>query len=218
MKIGVFDSGIGGLSVVRAIQYAVPDAEVIFRNDSANVPYGSKSNAEIYELCRPIFDQLIVDGCEVIVVACNTVTTNLIQKLRADLLVPLIGMEPMVKPAADLSTTKVIAVCATPRTLKSKRYAWLKEEYAQGVTVLEPNCSDWSAMIESNRIDHEKIRDIVEDVIAKGADIIVLGCTHYHWIEAEIHKLANGRARVLQPEVPVIAQLKRVLPGLPQLS
>lgn len=215
MKIGVFDSGIGGLSVVRAIQLALPDAQVIFRNDSANVPYGTKSNAVIYTLCRPIFDQLIADDCDVIVVACNTVTTNFITQLRAELQVPLIGMEPMVKPAAEATKSKIIAVCATPRTLKSKRYAWLKQEYAAGITVLEPKCGDWSAMIESNRLDHEKIRDIIDEICEKGADVIVLGCTHYHWIEAEIRKLANCRALVLQPEVPVIAQLKKIITELP---
>jgi len=149
-----------------------------------------------------------------VVVACNTVTTNLIDELRKEFDIPLVGMEPMVKPAAAQTKTGVIAVCATPRTLASKRYQWLKDEYAREVKVLEPDCSDWALMIESNKLDREKIAKTVENVISRGADQIVLGCTHYHWIEAIIKQMAQGRAAVIQPEAPVVAQLKRVLSQL----
>jgi glutamate racemase len=131
--------------------------------------------------------------------------------LRAEFNIPIVGMEPAVKPAALASKTKVIAVCATPRTLSSKRYKWLKEEYAAGIKVLEPDCSDWALMIENKQIDREKIANTVEEICNQGADQIVLGCTHYHWIEEEIKQLAQGRAEVIQPEKPVINQLKRVL-------
>jgi glutamate racemase len=128
--------------------------------------------------------------------------------------VPLVGMEPMIKPAALATQTGIIAVCATPRTLSSDRYAWLKKEYAKGVKVLEPDCSDWAYMVESNNLDREKIAKIVNEVCDQNADQIVLGCTHYHWIEQQIKDLAQGRARVVQPEVAVVAQLKRVLEQL----
>jgi glutamate racemase len=144
-------------------------------------------------------------------VACNTVSTTLINQLREELAVTLIAMEPMVKPAAEQTKSGVIAVCATPTTLSSARYAWLKETYATNVTVLEPDCSDWSYMIEHGAIDEQKIAQRIEETIKQGADVIVLGCTHYHWIEELIKRLAAGRALVLQPEAPVIAQLKRVL-------
>ena len=123
-------------------------------------------------------------------------------------------MEPMVKPAAELTKTKTIAVCATPATLASNRYRFLKEEYAKGVKVLEPNCSNWSSMIENNEIDHDNIKDLTNRVCEEGADVIVLGCTHYHWIEEEIAQIAQGRAVIIQPEKPVIEQLKRVLEQL----
>ncbi|PJE65678.1 glutamate racemase [Candidatus Saccharibacteria bacterium CG10_big_fil_rev_8_21_14_0_10_47_8] len=213
-KIGVFDSGVGGLSVAQAIQKALPESEIIYKDDKQHVPYGNRDVEEIHGFVLPILRSLVDEGCEVIVVACNTVTTNLIENLREELNVPLIGMEPMVKPAATASKTGIIAVCATPRTLSSERYRWLKSEYAKEVKVLEPDCSDWPYMIETNQINHEKIANIVNNLCGQGADQIVLGCTHYHWIEELIKQMAAGRATVIQPEQPVIAQLKRVLQQL----
>lgn len=210
-KVGVFDSGIGGLSVAQAISRELPSLEIVFKNDALHVPYGTRSIDEIYEFTKPILQNLVDEGCEVIVIACNTVTTNLIGKLREEFSVPLVGMEPMVKPAAKATRSGIIAVCATPRTLASERYKWLKDEYAKNIKVLEPDCSDWSYMIESNQVDREKITNIVDEICSQGADQIVLGCTHYHWIEELIKELASGRAAVIQPELPVIEQLKRVL-------
>ena len=145
MKIGVFDSGIGGLSVAKAIEKALPEHEVIFRNDSRHVPYATRPVAEILRFVVPIFQTLVDDGCSVIVVACNTVSTTLIDELRALFSVPLIAIEPMVKPAAKLTTAGVIAICAivaqtpiassnsTPETL-----AWAC--HASGLTTELDNC------------------------------------------------------------------------------
>ena len=216
VKIGVFDSGIGGLSVVRAIQKALPGHEVVFKNDAQHVPYGSRELEEIYHFTKPILKRLIDEGCEVIVIACNTVTTNLIDRLRRELTIPLVGMEPMIKPAATATKSGVIAVCATPRTLSSSRYHWLKDQFAKNVKVLEPDCSDWSQMIENNQVDRHKITQAMERVCNEGADQIVLGCTHYHWIEALIKNSVLDRAEVLQPEQPVIKQLKQVLSRQPE--
>jgi len=211
VKVGVFDSGIGGLSVARAIQAALPGNEVIFRNDEEHVPYGTRDIDEINSFVEPILRSMVEDGCKVIVVACNTVTTNLIESLRRQMPIPLVGMEPMIKPAAEISSSGVIAVFATPKTLTSQRYQWLKKSYAPNTTVLEPDCSDWTAMIENNQVDRDKIAKIVDDVCTKGADQLVLGCTHYHWIEQLIKDSSHGRAEVMQPEQPVIEQLKKVL-------
>jgi len=215
VKIGVFDSGVGGLHVVRAIQKELPKLEIILKEDKAHLPYGNRTVEEIHGFVKPIFQEFIDEDCQAIVVACNTVTTNLITQLREEFPVPMIGMEPAVKPAAEASKTGVIAVCATPRTLSSERYHWLKERYAKGIKVLEPDCSDWALMVEDNNVDREKIAKIINEVCGAGADVIVLGCTHYHWIESLIKELAAGRATVLQPEVPVIVQLKKVLAQLP---
>jgi glutamate racemase len=214
MKIGVFDSGVGGQSVINAIKKELPHLEIIYKDDKKNLPYGSRSVEEIHQLVTPIFQEFVDEGCKAIVVACNTVTTNLISQLRQEFKVPMIGMEPMVKPAAAATKSGIITVCATPRTLSSERYQWLKNEYAKGIEVLEPDCSDWAMMIESNTVDREKIAKIVQDSINQGSDQIVLGCTHYHWIEEEIRELAGNKAQVIQPETAVIAQLKRVLAQL----
>ena len=211
MKVGVFDSGVGGLSVAQAVEKDLPQADILFLNDQANVPYGTKDPGQLMELVQPILVDMAEQGCDVIIVACNTVTTTIIEPLRAAVSVPLIGMEPMIKPAAAATISRVIAVCATPTTLASPRYGWLKATYAGGLQVLEPDCSDWSHMIENKRLDRRKIVNIVNKICEQGADVIVLGCTHYHWIEDLIRETAAGRAVVLQPEVPVITQLKRVL-------
>jgi glutamate racemase len=210
-KIGVFDSGVGGLSVVHAIEAALPDYEVVYATDKEHLPYGNKTPQQLHGYVLPILEDLVGRGCEVIVIACNTVTTNIIVTLRSEISVPLVGIEPMVKPAAQITKSRVIAVCATPATLASKRYKRLKEEYAQGIKVLEPDCSNWTAMIETNQLDHQKIHQQINKVCELGADVIVLGCTHYHWIEDVIKQIADGRAKVIQPEPAIVEQLKRVL-------
>ncbi len=153
VKIGVFDSGVGGLSVVNAIKKELPDVEVVYKDDKKHLPYGTKSKEQIYEFIEPIFVQFLREECQVIVIACNTVTTNLIDVLRKEFSIPMVGVEPMVKPAALDTKTGVIVVCATPGTLASERYKLLKQEYARSVKILEPDCSDWALMIENNRLD-----------------------------------------------------------------
>lgn len=210
-NVGVFDSGVGGLSVAHAIQKAMPNISVHYVHDKEHVPYGDKTPEQLLEFVTPILQQLVKDGCECIVIACNTVTTTIITQLRATISVPLIGIEPMIKPAAQHTKTGVIAVCATPATLASNRYQYLKQTYAGDKTVIEPDCSRWSYMIEHNHIEDDFIAHQIEAVCDAGADVIVLGCTHYHWIEAKIQALARGRAHVIQPESAIIRQLQRIL-------
>lgn len=212
MKIGVFDSGVGGLSVAKAIEKALPDAEVIFEHDTPeHFPYATKSPDEIYGYVVPIIQDLVDRNCDAIVIACNTVSTTLIRRLRGAFATPFVALEPMVKPAAVLTKTGVVTVCATPTTLASERYAWLKATYGGACTFLEPDCSQWSYLIEHNQMNERKIREAIEPAIKQGADVIVLGCTHYHWVEDEIKAVAQDKAQVVQPETAVVAQLKRVL-------
>lgn len=210
-KIGVFDSGMGGLSVVQAIQKRLPGNQVLFVNDAKHVPYGNKPPKELLGYVVPILQDLVHQGCQIIVIACNTVSTTLITELRQQISVTLVAMEPMIKPAAEQTKSKIIAVCATPNTLKSHRYQWLKDTYGKGIQVVEPDCNQWSAMIEHGQLEEQSISKTIDDVCRAGADVIVLGCTHYHWIEEEIRQVADGRAIVLQPEQPVIAELEKQL-------
>lgn len=211
MKIGVFDSGVGGRSIARAVQKGIKNAVVVVREDKANLPYGTKTPEQLLKLVTPILQGMASEGCDIIVVACNTVSTTIIHELRAVIDVPLIAVEPMVKPGAEKSNAGIIAVCATPTTLASGRYQSLKRRFADGVTVLEPDCSDWASMIESNQIDHDTIAKRINEVLDGGADVIVLGCTHYHWIEAEIKELAKDKAIVIQPNAAIVTQVKRVI-------
>ncbi|HUC89547.1 MAG TPA: glutamate racemase [Patescibacteria group bacterium] len=210
-KIGVFDSGIGGLSVARAIEKALPNDTVIFACDKQHMPYGDKSPQEVLGFVVPILEHLAAEGCQVIVIACNTVTTTLIEELRHRISVPLVGIEPMVKTAAEQTKSGIIAVCATPATLKSSRYAWLKETYAPGLRVLEPDCSTWAYMVEHDQIKEQQLRQQIDEVCSQGADVIVLGCTHYHWIRGVIQEMAGQKVAVIQPEQAVIKRLKQVL-------
>lgn len=213
-NIGVFDSGVGGEAVARVIKQHYPQHNIVYVSDDDNVPYGDKSIEQLRALVLPIMRKL-AEHVDVIVVACNTVSTLLVAELRRELpSTPFVALEPMVKPAAAMTKSGVVAVCATPATLKSSRYAELKNLYTKGVTVLEPDCSNWSAMIQSSQVNKEQIQEQVDDMLSRQADVIVLGCTHYHWIESLLQKRAGEQAVVLQPEQPVIRQLERVLAQL----
>lgn len=208
--IGVFDSGIGGLSVANAIKEELPESIIEYRQDSKNVPYGTKTPDQIHSFIKPIFDELD-SKCDVIVIACNTVTTTLITKLRKEYSIPIIGIEPMIKPACQLSNNRIVTVCATPTTLKSKRYKYLKNEYAKNIKIFEPDCSNWSTLIEKNKITADIIKHNIKPSLDRGSDVIVLGCTHYHWIENEIKKIVGDKAIVLQPEKAIVKRLKEIL-------
>lgn len=212
IKIGVFDSGVGGQSVINAIKADIHDAEFVYVTDRENLPYGGKSRQRLLELAIPKIKRLEASGCQVAVIACNTVCTNIIKEVRSSLNIPVIAVEPMVKPACQLTKSKKIIVCATPATLKSQRYQELVSEYAEGVKVLEPNCGDWTSLIERKMHNIENIKADIVPFLKTGADVIVLACTHYHWIEEEIIQIAEAyNAVVLQPEQAIIKQLKRVI-------
>lgn len=210
-NIGVFDSGVGGESIARVVKQHYPQHNIVYVSDDDNVPYGDKSIEHLRTLVLPIMRKL-AEHVDVIVVACNTVSTLLVEELRRELPSALfVALEPMVKPAASMTKSGVISVCATPATLKSNRYAELKNLYAKQVTVLEPDCSNWSAMIQSSQVNKQQIQQQVDDMLSHQADVIVLACTHYHWIESLLQKRVGEQAVVLQPEEPVIRQLERVL-------
>jgi glutamate racemase len=211
VKIGVFDSGIGGLSVANAIKRALPEQEIIFKNDAEHVPYGTKTMDEVLAFALPVLQSLADDDVACIVIACNTVSTNLMDILEKLLPVPLIGVEPMIREAAELTKSKVVAVCATPATLASPRYLQLKEEISGDIDIVEPDCSDWASMIERSEIDQQQIAHRMQRALHDGADVIVLGCTHYHWIEEEIYQVVNGLATVVQPEEKVVGQVRELL-------
>lgn len=194
-----------------AISLALDDDDVIFAHDNANVPYGTKTEEELYQLALPKLKSLEDGGCQVIVIACNTLSTTIIDQLQDDISVPLIGVEPMIQEACEATSSNVIAICATPRTLKSERYGELCREFAGGISIVEPDCSEWAQMIESDTVDRIRIKMTIEDALEQGADVIVLGCTHYHWIESLIKSIVGIRARVIQPESIIVERVRQEL-------
>jgi glutamate racemase len=212
VKIGVFDSGIGGQAIADKLKTLFPDAEIIFVNDHEHVPYGTRRRAEIIELTLAAIQPLIDAGCDAIVIACNTATTMAIKDIRAahpD--VHFVGIEPMIKPAAKLTRSGVIAVFATPGTLRSPRYAQLKHTWAPKLTVLEPDCSGWATLIERGEPERIDIHSMINEIHRWKADVIVLGCTHYHWLKERIEKAAGPRVQVLEPSDAIGNRIESLL-------
>ena len=210
LSLGIFDSGIGGEAVAQALEGYFPDADILTVNDRENVPYGEKSPQEVVQLTHAAIQPLL--DRDIIVIACNTATTLALPTLRE--LYPqqkFIGIEPMIKPAALLTKSGVVCVCATPATLTSVRYDELKQTYARGCEIIEPDCSTWASMIEQNTINGQHVRGTLAPALDRGADVIVLGCTHYHWIKDLVQTIADNRATVLEPSEAIAQQVARLL-------
>lgn len=212
MRIGVFDSGIGGESVAHELRKEFPHADITSVSDRDHVPYGTRPASEIIGLTNAAIQPLVQSGCDVIILACNSATAAAIDILRKRYPTqPFIGLEPMLKPATALTKTGIIAVLATPATLGSKRYVGLKHRYAPAVKVIEPDCSDWASLIESNSINRERIDAVIHECLESNADMIVLGCTHYHWIKHEIAETAGMNAVVLEPSEAIARRIRELL-------
>ncbi len=212
MKLGVFDSGIGGEAIAASLRIAFPTATITTVNDSKNVPYGDKPLESVITLTDAAIQPLLATHYDIIVLACNTATAAAIEVLRARY--PnqtFIGLEPMLKTAAELTKSKVVAMCATPATLSSLRYQTLVSKFGKDITILEPDCSKWASMIEHSKVEHEKIASTINQVCEDRADVIILGCTHYHWIKALITEVAQGRAQIIDPSEAIVRRVKQLL-------
>ena len=212
MRLGIFDSGIGGEAIAESLRTAFPTADITTVNDHEHVPYGDRTLEDIAQLTDTAIQPLLASHCDVIVIACNSATAAAIELLRSRYPQQLfVGLEPMIKPAVAMTKTGTIAVCATPATLASNRYRQLKETFAQTTAVLEPDCSGWSRMIEGNEINEDHIEQIIEDVCAAGADVVVLACTHYHWVREVIERATSGRATVIDPSDAIADRVRSLL-------
>ena len=218
IRIGVFDSGIGGKAVADKLQQLFPHVEILFVNDSHNVPYGSDRRAEIVQKTEKAIQPLLQANCDAIVIACNTATTNAIADLRAHHPhIHFVGIEPMIKPAARLSQSGAIAVFATPSTLKSHRYHQLKNQWAPRLTVIEPDCSQWASLIEKGEGKRIDLHATINEIKRWQTDVIVLGCTHYHHIKDRIERTAGPGVKVLEPSDAIGARLDSLLSITSQL-
>ena len=220
MPVGVLDSGVGGLSVLRAIRAAQPGADLIYYADQAHLPYGPRPAAEIRDLTEAGVSWLLGQGCEAIVLACNTASAAALQGLRsAHPQIPFVGMEPAIKPAAAATRSGVIGVLATPGTLRGELFRQTRERHAAHVRVIEQPCAGWVEQVESGELDSVAARALVDrdvaPLLAEGADALVLGCTHFPFLAPLIADLAGPSVRLIDPAPAVAAQLNRVLGGVP---
>ena len=193
--IGIFDSGVGGLSVFREIRKLLPEESYIYYSDNAHCPYGEKTKEYITDRAREITDFLLSKGAEIIVVACNTATAAAISTLRDEYEVPFIGMEPAVKPAASKTKSGTVGVLATAGTLKAEKYLTTRGKYAEEVRFVEHVGEGFVELVERGAIKGEEAEVIVRrsllPLLEAGADTIVLGCTHYPFLAETIAKVAS---------------------------
>ena len=196
--IGVYDSGFGGLSVWRELYRALPEESIIYLGDGKNCPYGQKSAEEIRHLATKSVQELLSRGCKMIVVACNTATAAAIEHLRAmfpDL--PFVGLEPAVKPACKSTRSGVVGVIATERSLKSEKFLATLAKYGDGVEVIKAVGKGFVEAVEANAENcastEQVVRAVVEPIIDRGADVLVLGCTHYPFLKDVIAKVVGER-------------------------
>jgi len=214
--VGFFDSGVGGLSVWRAFAARLPAESTVYIADSANCPYGSKPKDEIVALARRHTAALLADGCKMVVVACNTATAGAIDVLRmAWPDVPFVGMEPAVKPAVLRSKSGVVGVLATEGTFHGRLYQETCRRFAKNTTVLMCVADEFVRMVEAGETEGPRVetavRRRVEPLLAAGADYLVLGCTHFPFLETVIETVSGTRAKVLDPSDAVARQAERLL-------
>jgi glutamate racemase len=214
--IGVFDSGMGGLSVLRAIRQQLPNESVLYFGDQDHVPYGPRPLEEVRWFSEAITRFLLNLGVKLIVVACNTASAAALHSLRQTFPeISFVGMEPAVKPAAENTRTGVVGVLATPATFQGALYASVVERFASNVTLIQNTCPGLVQLIEQGILDGSETRAILESalrpMLGQGIDTIVLGCTHYPFVIPVIQEIVGPAVRVIDPAPAVARQVARLL-------
>lgn len=213
--IGVFDSGVGGLSVLTEIRRSLPKADLLYVADRARAPYGPRSLNEIQRFSLEISGWLLDRGCQTLVVACNTASAAALDLLRAEHPdTPIIGMEPAVKPAAVTTQSGVIAVFATAATFQGRLFESVVSRFGEGVTVFTAACPEWVELVEAGKVDGPEVEQAVSvrvgEAIDAGADTLVLGCTHFSFLGAVLTRVVGPEVRVIDPAPAVAAQTARM--------
>ncbi len=213
--LGIFDSGVGGTSIWKEIHQLVPQENTIYLADSKNAPYGEKTEQEILQLSIKNTEFLVTKGCKLIVVACNTATTNAIDYLRGHYDVPFIGIEPAIKPAALQSESKKVGVLATKGTLSSSLFHSTSENHANGIHIIEQEGTGLVQLIESGMENSAMSRRILEiklaPMLAAGIDYLVLGCTHYPYLIPVLKEMLPEGVEIIDSGEAVARQTKVVL-------
>ena len=221
--IGVFDSGVGGLSVLRAIRQQLSNESVIYFGDQVHVPYGSRPLNQVKKYSETITRFLLDGGVKLIVVACNTASAAALHSLREKFTdMSFVGMEPAVKPAVENTRTGIVGVLATPATFQGALYASVVERFAGKVTLLQNTCPGLVQQIEQGALDGGETRTILEAVLQpmmdQGIDTVVLGCTHYPFVIPLIQEIVGPEIRVIDPAPAVVRQVTRILGSAGRLA
>jgi glutamate racemase len=213
--IGIFDSGVGGISVLREIRALLPAEHLIYYADSGHCPYGGKPREQIVARACAITERLLERGAKLVVVACNTATIAAVEHLRATYPIPFVGMEPAVKPAAAATRSGVVGVLATGAALAGEKFHHLVAAHARDVRVITQPCPGLVEQVEAGALDTLHTRALVEryvePLLAQGADVLVLGCTHYPFLRPLIAALAGPGVTLLDTGAAVARQVRRVL-------
>jgi len=220
--IGIFDSGIGGTSIWKEVIKLLPNENTIYLADSINAPYGEKSPEEIISLSIKNTEFLISKGCKLIIVACNTATTNAIDYLRKNYSIPFIGIEPAIKPAALLSKTGAIGILATKGTLTSKLFEKTANEYTKNITTIEQDGEGIVPLIEAGKLNSKELNELLNNYLKPmlnfNIDHLVLGCTHYPYLIPQIKEILGNNVVIIDSGEAVAKQTKAVLNKLNILS
>lgn len=215
LTVGVFDSGVGGLSVLREIRALLPGVDLIYVADSAHVPYGEKPPAYIEARSLRLAQFLAEQGADAIVVACNTATATAMKALRQHFSIPIVGMEPAVKPAMAATRSGVVGVLATTGTLASARFAALLERYQGGNAMITEPCPGWVEVVERGELTGKETQMLVErhvlPLVAKAADVLILGCTHFAFLRALVEACAGPGVTVIDTGAAVARHLRQRL-------
>ena len=213
--IGVFDSGIGGLSVLREVRRELPHEDLLYVADSRHAPYGERRPEDVGVRASAVVEFLVSRGAKAIVVACNTATSVAAEALRGEYPLPIVAIEPAIKPAVARTESGVVGVMATAQTLNGARFANLVRRYARGVTVLSQPCPGLVERVEMGDLTSTKTRTLVaryvRPLVERGADTIVLGCTHYPLLASQIQAVAGSSVTVLDSAVPVAMRVRQCL-------
>jgi len=213
--VGVFDSGIGGISVLQAIRRSLPQLNLLYVADTDHAPYGSLRSSDIRQRARRITEFLFQQGAEAVVLACNSATAAAIQSLRWIYSRPLVGMEPAIKPALHQTRTGRIGILATEVTLGSDRFQELLRRWGDRAQLWPQPCPDLVREVERGDWDGPRMRTLlhsyIDPLLAAGVDTLVLGCTHYHFLKPLLYQVARPGTTILEPSYPVARQLARVL-------
>lgn len=213
--IAIFDSGIGGLTITKSIEQALPNEQLIYLADSAFAPYGEKSVTFIQQRTNAIADYFMQLNVKAIVIACNTATVNAIDQLRSRINIPIVGVEPAIKPAGQQSKNKNVGILVTLATSKNQRFISLVERYKNGANVYIQACPGLVEAIEKGEVAHKNtdllLKEYLAPLQAKNIDTLVLGCTHYPMLEKPIKTILGDQVKLLDTAQPVTKQLTKLL-------